>query len=39
MPYSMVERNGKIIGESKTFENFTFMKVYESGHMAPLDKP
>ena len=26
-------------GEVQNFENFTFMRVYEAGHMVPTDQP
>jgi len=29
----------KTYGEAKTFENFTFVRVYNAGHMVPHDQP
>lgn len=32
-------RYGKKLGEMKTYDNFTFLRVYNAGHMVPLDQP
>ncbi|KAI8326155.1 peptidase S10, serine carboxypeptidase [Martensiomyces pterosporus] len=29
----------KQAGEARSFENFTFLRVFEAGHMAPYDQP
>lgn len=29
----------KNYGEYKTVENFTFLRVYQAGHMVPMDQP
>jgi len=35
-----VWKNGKIsAGEAKTYKNFTFVRVYNAGHMVPHDQP
>jgi len=31
--------NGKVAGSYKSYNGFTFMEVYEAGHMVPLDQP
>jgi len=30
---------GKEAGRARTFENFTFLQVFQAGHMVPLDQP
>ncbi|KAF0449283.1 peptidase S10, serine carboxypeptidase [Gigaspora margarita] len=29
----------KYVGDVRTFEGFTFLKIFEAGHMAPYDQP
>ncbi|KAI0464778.1 carboxypeptidase C prc1 [Komagataella kurtzmanii] len=31
--------NGKKAGEFKNYSNFTYLRVYDAGHMAPYDQP
>lgn len=31
--------NGKAAGQMKTYKNFTFLRVYNAGHMVPMDQP
>lgn len=31
--------DGDEAGEFKTIENFTFLRVYDAGHMVPMDQP
>ena len=33
------EKSGRKIGEVKSSGNFTFMRLYEGGHMVPYDQP
>ena len=33
------DKNGKKIGEVKSYGNFTYMRLYAGGHMVPLDQP
>lgn len=33
------ETLGQAGGTIKNFENFTFMRVYDAGHMVPTDQP
>lgn len=37
--YTQFESNGESNGEYKNFENFTFLRVYNAGHMVPMDQP
>lgn len=34
-----VTAEGKTAGEVKNYKHFTYLRVYESGHMVPLDQP
>jgi cathepsin A (carboxypeptidase C) len=36
---SAKNRKGKAYGKVKTSGNFTFMQIYEAGHMVPMDQP
>ena len=31
--------SGEVSGEVKNFQNFTFLKVHDAGHMVPTDQP
>ena len=31
--------NGSAAGEMRQFENFHFLRIYEAGHMVPMDQP
>lgn len=31
--------NGASAGQLKEFENFKFLRVYDAGHMVPMDQP
>lgn len=31
--------NQKAVGEIKRLENFTFLRIYDAGHMVPMDQP
>lgn len=33
------DSKGEVIGQVKSSGNFTFMRIYEAGHMVPLDQP
>jgi len=33
------KKNGKEVGELRSFANFHFLRVYQAGHMVPLDQP
>jgi cathepsin A (carboxypeptidase C) len=33
------DKDGKKIGEVKSYGNFTYMRLYAGGHMVPLDQP
>jgi len=35
--YTKWDVNGATAGESKTVDNFTFLRVYDAGHMVPMD--
>jgi len=37
--YTIWSVNGKPAGEARTYENLTFLKVYQAGHMVPMDQP
>lgn len=32
-------KDGKLAGEAKNFEHFTFLRIYDAGHMVPYDQP
>jgi len=35
-----VDKNGtKAGGEVKSYNNFTFFRIYDAGHMVPMDQP
>ncbi|CAH2353621.1 carboxypeptidase Y [[Candida] railenensis] len=34
-----ISKDNEVHGKMKNFEIFTFLKVYESGHMVPFDQP
>ena len=38
-PYVPLKLNGEDVGEVRQFGNLHFMKVYDSGHMVPMDQP
>lgn len=38
-PYQKWVVDGEAAGEYKKTENFTFMRVYDAGHMVPMDQP
>jgi len=31
--------NGKKVGRSRSFENFSFVQIYQAGHMVPMNQP
>eukprot|EP00930_Biecheleria_cincta_P020027 TRINITY_DN15140_c0_g1_i1.p1 TRINITY_DN15140_c0_g1~~TRINITY_DN15140_c0_g1_i1.p1 ORF type:complete len:178 (+),score=46.75 TRINITY_DN15140_c0_g1_i1:130-663(+) len=33
------EKSGQEVGELRSFDNFHFLRVYQAGHMVPLDQP
>jgi len=33
------DKDGKEVGELRSFANFHFLRVYQAGHMVPLDQP
>ena len=35
-PYKM---SGKEVGQIQSFGNFTFLRIYQAGHMVPHDQP
>jgi len=37
--YAKWNLNGKSVGEYKNVENLTFLRVYDAGHMVPMDQP
>jgi cathepsin A (carboxypeptidase C) len=37
--YSKWSVNGKVAGEFKNVNNLTFLRVYDAGHMVPMDQP
>ncbi|KAI3406595.2 hypothetical protein KGF56_000727 [Candida oxycetoniae] len=38
-PVRKWEVNGKHAGDVKNYENFTFLRVFDGGHMVPYDQP
>lgn len=38
-PYTFWKPNGKAVGEIKNYKHFTFLRVYDAGHMVPHDQP
>jgi len=39
LDYSTWNIQGKAAGEYKNIENLTFLRVYDAGHMVPMDQP
>jgi cathepsin A (carboxypeptidase C) len=37
--YTKWNFNGKDVGEYKAVDNLTFLRVYDAGHMVPMDQP
>mmetsp|Transcript_36822 Transcript_36822/g.33040 ORF Transcript_36822/g.33040 Transcript_36822/m.33040 type:complete len:291 (+) Transcript_36822:500-1372(+) len=37
--YTQWEENGSKFGAFKTIENFTFLRVFDAGHMVPMNQP
>jgi cathepsin A (carboxypeptidase C) len=31
--------NGRVAGEERTYGNFSFVRIYDAGHMVPMDQP
>ncbi len=31
--------DGTVAGQARTYKGFTFLRVYDAGHMVPSDKP
>jgi cathepsin A (carboxypeptidase C) len=38
-PYNEWMVNGKSAGQLKGFKNFSFLRVYDAGHMVPMNQP
>lgn len=38
-PYTYWRVNGKAVGEVQNYKQFTFLRVYDAGHMVPHDQP
>lgn len=34
-----IEDSTQVDGEIKNYKNFTFFRIYEAGHMVPMDQP
>ena len=34
-----MDDEGTLGGAVKSFENFTFLKIFDAGHMVPMDQP
>lgn len=39
MGYWFIDDEGTLGGAAKSFENFTFLKIFDAGHMVPMDQP
>jgi carboxypeptidase C (cathepsin A) len=39
MDYWFMDDEGTLGGATKSFENFTFLKIFDAGHMVPMDQP
>lgn len=39
MEYWFMDDEGTLGGAAKSFENFTFLKIFDAGHMVPMDQP
>lgn len=37
--YSSFKVNGEVKGEFKSYDGLTFLKIFEAGHMVPMDQP
>jgi len=37
--YTVWSVNGNSAGEVRSYENLTFLKIYNAGHMVPMDQP